>query len=73
MQSDTQQSEAARRDRVDQHIEITADIVAAARADIILIATPAQHLREAVATLAPHLQDGDARHRHRQGHRARHA
>ena len=34
--------------RLDAGIEITADIAAAARADIILIATPAQNLREAV-------------------------
>ncbi|MBR1273619.1 NAD(P)H-dependent glycerol-3-phosphate dehydrogenase [Bradyrhizobium sp. AUGA SZCCT0283] len=42
--------------RVDDRIEITGDIAAAARADIILIATPAQHLREAVTALAPHLK-----------------
>jgi glycerol-3-phosphate dehydrogenase (NAD(P)+) len=36
-------------------IAVTGDIARAARADIILIATPAQHLREAVAALAPHL------------------
>ena len=42
--------------RVDDRIEITGDIAAAARADLILIATPAQHLREAVAALAPHLR-----------------
>jgi glycerol-3-phosphate dehydrogenase (NAD(P)+) len=36
-------------------IRITSDIALAARADIILIATPAQNLREAVAMLAPHL------------------
>jgi glycerol-3-phosphate dehydrogenase (NAD(P)+) len=36
-------------------IEVTSDIAAAARTDIILVATPAQHLREAVAALAPHL------------------
>jgi glycerol-3-phosphate dehydrogenase (NAD(P)+) len=34
---------------------VTADIANAARADIVLIATPAQHLREAVTALAPHL------------------
>ena len=39
-----------------QGIDITADIVAAARADIILLATPAQNLREAATTLAPHLE-----------------
>ena len=41
--------------RLDTGIEITADIAAAARADIMLIATPAQHLRAAVFALAPHL------------------
>ena len=41
--------------RLDAGIEVTADIARAARADIILIATPAQNLRAAVAALAPHL------------------
>jgi glycerol-3-phosphate dehydrogenase (NAD(P)+) len=36
-------------------VDVTNDIALAARADIILIATPAQHLREAVSALAPHL------------------
>jgi glycerol-3-phosphate dehydrogenase (NAD(P)+) len=36
-------------------IKVTDDIALAARADIILIATPAQNLREAVTALAPHL------------------
>jgi glycerol-3-phosphate dehydrogenase (NAD(P)+) len=36
-------------------IAVTDDIARAASADIILIATPAQHLREAVTALAPHL------------------
>ncbi len=36
-------------------IKVTGDIGVAARADIILVATPAQNLRAAVATLAPHL------------------
>jgi glycerol-3-phosphate dehydrogenase (NAD(P)+) len=40
---------------LDAAIAVTSDIAAAARADIILVATPAQHLREAVAALAPHL------------------
>src|SRR4051794_28794188 len=40
---------------LDAGIEVTGDIAEAARADVILIATPAQSLREAVATLAPHL------------------
>jgi glycerol-3-phosphate dehydrogenase (NAD(P)+) len=42
--------------RVDDRIDITGDIATAAHADFILIATPAQHLREAVAALAPHLR-----------------
>jgi glycerol-3-phosphate dehydrogenase (NAD(P)+) len=41
---------------LDGAIDITADIVAAARADIILLATPAQNLREAATTLAPFLK-----------------
>jgi glycerol-3-phosphate dehydrogenase (NAD(P)+) len=41
--------------RLDASIGVTADIALAARADIILIATPAQNLREAVTRLAPHL------------------
>ena len=41
---------------LDQNIDITADILAAARADIILLATPAQNLREAATSLAPHLK-----------------
>lgn len=41
--------------RLDADLEVTADIARAARADIILIATPAQNLRAAVAALAPHL------------------
>jgi glycerol-3-phosphate dehydrogenase (NAD(P)+) len=36
-------------------IDVTADVARAAQADIILIATPAQSLRAAVAALAPHL------------------
>jgi glycerol-3-phosphate dehydrogenase (NAD(P)+) len=36
-------------------VKITADIAAAARADLILVATPAQHLRGAVMHLAPQL------------------
>src|SRR5689334_2001553 len=42
--------------RLETGIDITSDIAAAARADMILIATPAQHLREAVKALAPHLK-----------------
>ena len=41
--------------RLDANVEVTGDIARAAAADIILIATPAQNLREAVASLAPHL------------------
>jgi glycerol-3-phosphate dehydrogenase (NAD(P)+) len=41
--------------RLDASIGVTADIALAARADVILIATPAQNLREAVIGLAPHL------------------
>jgi glycerol-3-phosphate dehydrogenase (NAD(P)+) len=41
--------------RLDASIKATSDIALAARADIILIATPAQSLREAVTLLAPHL------------------
>ena len=41
---------------IEAGIDITGDIAQAARADIILIATPAQNLREAVTALAPHLK-----------------
>ena len=41
--------------RLDASIGVTNDIALAAGADIILIATPAQNLRQAVAALAPHL------------------
>jgi glycerol-3-phosphate dehydrogenase (NAD(P)+) len=41
---------------VDNRIEITGDMIAAASADIILMATPAQHLRETMLALAPHLK-----------------
>ncbi len=40
---------------LDAGIHITSDIAAVARADIILLATPAQSLREAATALAPHL------------------
>src|SRR6201996_604409 len=42
--------------KLDAAIVVTADITQAAEADIILIATPAQNLREAVTLLAPHLE-----------------
>jgi glycerol-3-phosphate dehydrogenase (NAD(P)+) len=44
--------------RLDSRVVITSDIAHGARADIIVIATPAQHLREAVMALAPHLASG---------------
>jgi len=37
-------------------IAVTNDLARAGQADIILVATPAQHLRGAVTTLAPHLR-----------------
>jgi glycerol-3-phosphate dehydrogenase (NAD(P)+) len=40
---------------LDASVKVTADIAVAARADIMLIATPAQNLRVAAAALAPHL------------------
>jgi glycerol-3-phosphate dehydrogenase (NAD(P)+) len=39
------------------NIKVTNDLALAARADIILIATPAQHLRSAANALAPHLHE----------------
>ncbi|MGY4475122.1 NAD(P)H-dependent glycerol-3-phosphate dehydrogenase [Bradyrhizobium sp. USDA 3364] len=42
--------------RLHPGIAVTSDIAAAARADIILAVTPAQHLRAAVGHLAPHLK-----------------
>ena len=41
---------------LDAGVDVTDDIAAAAGADVILIATPAQHLRDAVKKLAPHLR-----------------
>ena len=41
--------------RLEPGVEVTNDIAVAARADVILIATPAQQLRAAVTALAPHL------------------
>src|SRR4030088_2211050 len=41
--------------RLEASVKLTDDIALAARADIILIATPAQNLREAITALAPHL------------------
>jgi glycerol-3-phosphate dehydrogenase (NAD(P)+) len=39
-------------------VRVTNDIAIAAAADVLLIATPAQNLREAVTALAPHLARG---------------
>ena len=52
---DARQSEIAGRAARRRASSVTGDIARAARADIILIATPAQNLREAVTALAPHL------------------
>jgi glycerol-3-phosphate dehydrogenase (NAD(P)+) len=41
--------------KLEAGIAVTHDITVAARADIILIATPAQNLRAAVTAIAPHL------------------
>src|SRR5258708_11678894 len=41
--------------KLEASVKVTDDIAAAAAADIVLIATPAQNLREAVAALATHL------------------
>ena len=43
--------------RLAADIAVTKDIAEAARADIILIATPAQHLRGAANALGPHLHE----------------
>jgi glycerol-3-phosphate dehydrogenase (NAD(P)+) len=40
------------------NIKVTNDLARAGRADIVLIATPAQHLRGAANALAPHLREG---------------
>lgn len=42
---------------LEDRIKVTADLALAGRADIILLATPAQNLREALTALAPHLRD----------------
>jgi glycerol-3-phosphate dehydrogenase (NAD(P)+) len=41
--------------RLDPGVKVTNDVALAAAADIVLIATPAQNLREAITALAPHL------------------
>jgi glycerol-3-phosphate dehydrogenase (NAD(P)+) len=43
--------------KLDAKVEVTHDIKLSASAQIVLIATPAQSLRAAVAALAPHLAD----------------
>jgi glycerol-3-phosphate dehydrogenase (NAD(P)+) len=43
--------------RLDVTVKVTDDLAVAARADIILIVTPAQNLRAAVTALAPHLAE----------------
>src|SRR5437016_4965206 len=42
--------------KLEASVKVTDDIAVAAAADIVLIATPAQHLREAATALAPHLK-----------------
>ena len=42
--------------RLESGIDVTADLARAARADMILIATPAQNLREAAGAIAAHLK-----------------
>src|ERR1700733_192870 len=44
--------------RLAAEIMVTTDLALAGRTDIILIATPAQHLRGAANALAPHLAKG---------------
>jgi glycerol-3-phosphate dehydrogenase (NAD(P)+) len=43
---------------IDASIVVTSDLPRATRADVILLATPAQHSRAAAVTLAPHLAEG---------------
>jgi glycerol-3-phosphate dehydrogenase (NAD(P)+) len=58
---------------LDAGIDVTSDMAMAGRAEFILLATPAQSLREAATSLAPHLRPEacDTRRRLRQGNRAR--
>jgi glycerol-3-phosphate dehydrogenase (NAD(P)+) len=44
--------------RLEPRIEVTCDLASAARADLILMVVPAQHLRVAASALAPHLRPG---------------
>jgi len=41
--------------KLDAKVEVTNDLALAARADVVLVATPAQDLRAAAAAIAPHL------------------
>lgn len=43
---------------IDAAIDVTSDIACAARADIVLLAAPAQATRAAATTLKPHLREG---------------
>src|SRR3954466_11951478 len=40
---------------LDPRITVTSDVATAARADIVLLAVPAQNLRDAVMALSPHI------------------
>src|SRR3954470_75824 len=44
--------------KLEPRVDVTADLAAAARADIILMVVPAQHLRESAAALSSHLRAG---------------
>ena len=44
--------------KLDGEIAVTSDLAKAVRADVLLVATPAQHLRAAVNGLAAHLREG---------------
>src|SRR5436309_14913983 len=44
--------------KLEASVKVTDDLALAARADIVLIATPAQNVRAAVSALAPHLAGG---------------
>ena len=50
---------------LDASVSVTSDIALAARADIIVIATPAQNLREAATALALHLAKARSAERRR--------
>jgi len=44
--------------KLEPRIGVTADLAAAARAEVILLAVPAQHLRDAATALSSHLRPG---------------